>query len=64
VSGASPRSDFRRVFGVPLVIAAISVFGLLSALFGDGAWDAASWFALGVPLAVIAWHVVRARPRG
>lgn len=44
-----------RVFGVPALLAAVSGFGLLSALIGDGPWDALSWAALAVPLAVIAW---------
>lgn len=42
-----------RVFGAPLLLMASSILGLLAALFGDGVWDALSWAALGVPLAVI-----------
>jgi hypothetical protein len=42
----------RRVFGMPLLLALISLVGLVSALLGDGAWDALSWLALGIPVAV------------
>jgi hypothetical protein len=44
-----------RIFGVPVVIAAISIIGLVGALLGDGWLDAISWAGLLVPLLVIAW---------
>jgi len=44
-----------RVFRVPALLAAVSIFGLISALLGDGIWNALSWGALGVPLLVIAY---------
>ncbi|MDB5974160.1 MAG: hypothetical protein JWR07_920 [Nevskia sp.] len=44
--------DVRRVFGMPLLLALLSLLGLVSALLGDGAWDALSWLALGIPVAV------------
>ena len=47
---------FRKVYGPAIVIAGITLGGLLSALFGDGVWDELSWVALAVPLAVIAWN--------
>jgi hypothetical protein len=56
-----------RVFGVPAALAVGSAFGLISALLGDGVWDTLSWFALGAPLAIIAWFGARAaglRPSG
>jgi hypothetical protein len=46
----------------PLVLAAATMLGLLSALLGEGgAWWALSWIALSTPLAVIAVCLVRAR---
>lgn len=48
-------SSFRRIYGPAILLAAITVCGLLSALFGDGIWDELSWIALAIPLAVIAW---------
>lgn len=47
------------IFAAPLLLAAISVVGLLSALLGDGVWDAVSWFTLAAPVAVIAWMLYR-----
>jgi hypothetical protein len=49
-----------HVFGIPALLAITSGLGLVSALVGDGPWDALSWFALGAPLAVIACFVGRA----
>lgn len=44
----------------PLVLAVLTVIGLLSALLGEGGlfWML-SWLALSVPLLVMAWAVVR-----
>ncbi len=46
--------SFRQIYGPALVIAAITLYGLLSALLGDDIWDTLSWVALAVPLFVIA----------
>lgn len=46
-----------RVFAMPLLLALVSCVGLLSALLADGVWDAVSWIALGLPVAVIFWHI-------
>jgi hypothetical protein len=51
---------FRKVYGPAAIIAAITIFGLLSALFGDGLWDTFSWIALVIPLGVIVWKYSRA----
>jgi hypothetical protein len=58
-----PSALFWRVYGWPLGLAVLSMVGLLSALLGDGAWDAFSWIALGIPLAVILWREFQARRR-
>jgi len=52
-----PTFPFRKVYGPAVVLAIIIIGGLLSALFGDGIWNALSWVALSVPLAVIVWKV-------
>jgi hypothetical protein len=54
--------NVRDIFGAPLLLALLSAGGLLSALIGNGPWDALSWFALGIPVAVIVWFALR--PRG
>lgn len=51
---------FRKVYGAALLIALLTLFGLLSALSGDGVWDALSWVTLVIPLAVIVWMYSRA----
>jgi hypothetical protein len=47
------HNNFRKIYGSASVLAAITGSGLLSALFGDGLWDAVSWVALAVPLFVM-----------
>jgi len=47
----------RRIWEVPLVLAVLTVAGLVSALFGDDLWDALSWATLAVPLVVAAWAI-------
>ncbi len=47
-------AQFLRVWSWPLVIAALTVFGLLSALLGQhGIWLWLSWASLLMPIAVI-----------
>jgi len=43
------------VFALPLLIAALSVIGLISALTGDGWRDIVSWVGLAVPVIAVAW---------
>jgi hypothetical protein len=51
MSGQRHRSA-GEVFRAPALLAAASVGGLVSALIGDGLWDAVSWLLLGLPVAV------------
>jgi membrane protein implicated in regulation of membrane protease activity len=51
------------IFFAPLLIAVITAGGLLSALLGDGVWDAVSWLTLSIPLMLIAWYAPRRQPR-
>jgi hypothetical protein len=44
---------------LPFLLAVIGFAGLVCALVGDGVWDAASWAALGILVAVIAWQGLR-----
>ena len=48
-----------RIFLWPAIIALIAAFGLVSALLGDGIWDAASWIALALPVAAVAFFLVK-----
>lgn len=45
----------RAVFALPLLIAAVSVLGLLSALTGDGWRDIVSWLGLAAPMLAVIW---------
>lgn len=53
-----------QIWGIPIVLGVVSAIGLLSALLGDGIWDALSWFALATPVAVILWCVGQSLNRG
>ncbi len=44
---------FMFVWVAPIVLGVLSVFGLLAALLGTGAWHWASWITLTVLLVVI-----------
>ncbi|NEW91379.1 hypothetical protein [Rhodopseudomonas sp. BR0M22] len=56
-------SAFRRQWLWPVALAASTVFGLLTALIGEGGlWWLLCWVALATPLVTIALCVVRRRP--
>ncbi|WP_338828829.1 hypothetical protein [Bradyrhizobium sp. 27S5] len=50
-----------QIFAAPLVIAIVSTVGLISALVGDGWWDAVSWAALGLPVLLYLAFIWRRR---
>lgn len=58
---ATPARDpyLRRVLGIPLLVAAATIFGLLAALLGQDLWHVLSWITLSIPIALVAWHVSR-----
>ena len=51
------------VFAVPAVVAALSLFGLIVALIGDGVWDVIGWLTLGLSVAVLGWALIARRHR-
>lgn len=53
-----------QVWGAPIVLAVLTVVGLVSALLGDGVWDALSAVALGIPTLLCFWYGLRRRPAG
>jgi len=54
------ESPFLRVWLWPIILAALSLFGLLSALLGQGGvWWTLSWITLTAPLLVILWCYLR-----
>lgn len=50
---------FLRLWGVPILLAILTTVGLVAALLGDGAWDAVSGVALGLPVLLGIWHSLR-----
>lgn len=57
-------NPFGRIWRWPTLLAALTLFGLLSALLGEGGvWWVLSWLALATPLAVIVICVSMARKR-
>ena len=56
------RRGLWMIFRWPLLLAALSLLGLLSALLGDELYDVLSWLSLGVPVVLTA--IVWARLHG
>lgn len=46
-------NSFSRLWSRPLLLALLSLSGLMAALIGDGVWDVFSWAALGIPVALM-----------
>lgn len=56
------KQPFGPIWTVPILLGVLTVIGLVSALVGDGIWDALSAFTLGVVVAVGGWYGLR-RPK-
>ncbi|CAN5641174.1 hypothetical protein BH09BAC4_BH09BAC4_52250 [soil metagenome] len=52
------KNSFWHVWTIPMLLAFVSLFGLISALVGDDFLDALSWITLAIPPAVVTWFVV------
>lgn len=55
----SGRRGWLGLWAAPLMLVALTLFGLASALLGDGVWDVLSWITLAVPLLVCAGFGLR-----
>jgi hypothetical protein len=44
---------------MPIVLGALTIVGLVGALFGDGVWDLLFASALAVPVALGGWYALR-----
>jgi hypothetical protein len=51
----------KKVWGTPLLLAGLILFGLLAALLGKGVWYLFSWYALLIPLFIILWYVYKSK---
>jgi hypothetical protein len=45
----------RSTWAIPIILALLSLTGLVAALTGDGWRDVLSWIALGIPVLAIVW---------
>lgn len=50
-----------QVFRVPAAIAALSLFGLVAALLGDGVWDVVGALTLASSVATTVWALATRR---
>jgi hypothetical protein len=48
-----------QIWTMPILLAILTVIGLVAALLGDGVWDMVSAVTLGAPVAVGAWYGLR-----
>jgi hypothetical protein len=55
----SLRQSKIQIWGIPIILGALSVIGLLSALLADGLGDVVSWLTLGATVMVATRFVWR-----
>jgi hypothetical protein len=55
------RQTSGRIFAIPLLIGVLSMIGLVSALVGDGLWDALSWITLAIPIGLCGYFLLKRR---
>ncbi|MBT1711462.1 hypothetical protein KK062_24680 [Fulvivirgaceae bacterium PWU5] len=53
------RSTFLHIWKIPMLLGALTLFGLLAALLGTEFWHVASWLTLSVPLVVGLWCLIK-----
>ncbi len=53
------QSVFFKVWFIPILLGLASLVGLISALVGDGIWDAISWCLLGLLVLVVGYFYHR-----
>jgi len=56
-AGSAP--NWRRVFGLPIIIGLLSLAGLISALLFGEVGRYFSWIAIGSPIIVLSWLFVQ-----
>ena len=55
----SRRQTNGQIFAIPIVLGALSVIGLVSALVGDGVWDGVSWVTLAIPILLCGYFFLK-----
>ncbi len=56
------KTSVQSVYRIPLALDLITIVDLLSALLGDGIWDAFSWLLLAIPPLLLGFLVCRRSP--
>lgn len=52
---------FSQIWGMPIILALLTTFGLLAALLATGIWHWLSWLTMSLPLYVV-WRAWRKAP--
>jgi hypothetical protein len=55
------RQTIGQILVIPTALAVLSAAGLIFALVEDGIWDALSWVALSIPIALLVICIARGR---
>lgn len=53
-----------HLYGLPTLVALVSLLGLVVGLLGDGGFDVVAGLALALPAAIILWSLAKARRGG
>jgi hypothetical protein len=61
MSARVDRPRWLRVFGAPIIVAALSLAGLLAALLLGETGRYLSWFGVALPVMICAWAWLRVR---
>lgn len=51
--------QLKKVWGIPVLLSLITLFGLLAALLGTGACWVLAWLAMAVPLTIIILKIAK-----
>ena len=49
------KSQFMKVWGMPVLLSIVTIIGLISAIIGLGVWHWISWITLSAPIVVMWW---------
>lgn len=49
-------NTFLQLWGAPILLTILTLFGLIAALVGTGIWHGLAWLALTVPVAICIWY--------
>jgi len=52
-------TGLRALWGMPILLGALTAVGLVAGLLGDGWWDLVAVAGLGAPVLAGAWHMFK-----